>query len=349
MLTGCLPFKGDNEQAVLYSILKEKPEPITGVESDISKSIEQVIYRTLEKEPEKRYQKIDALLDDLKSISEGIVPEEIKDRLRIEKLRKRAILYAGAVGLVIVIAVLALTLFNGRAEAIDSIAVLPLENLTGDTEKDYFVDVATEELIGQLGQISGFRRVISRTSAMKYKRRDKTLPEIARELNVDCIVEGSVQQAGDRVRIQVRLIDALPEEQHLWGQTYERAMSDVLVMYDEQLAIHRKILAYDAELTAALEDGFEKARHKGAYRAVADLLAERYGKPDNYAPALNISNTYLDAGEYDLAIDWLEKAYEVHSPNLPYIGMPYYDPLRSDPRFLDLLRKMNLPVGKLEQ
>jgi tetratricopeptide (TPR) repeat protein len=68
---------------------------------------------------------------------------------------------------------------------------------------------------------------------MKYKETDKTLSEIARELNVDVVVEGSVQQAGDRVRIQVRLIDALPEEQNLWGQTYERAMSDVLVMYGE--------------------------------------------------------------------------------------------------------------------
>jgi len=67
----------------------------------------------------------------------------------------------------------------------------------------------------------------------KYKETDKTLSEIARELNVDVVVEGSVQQAGDRVRIQVRLIDALPEEQNLWGQTYERAMSDVLMMYGE--------------------------------------------------------------------------------------------------------------------
>ncbi len=71
---------------------------------------------------------------------------------------------------------------------------------------------------------------------MKYKETDKTLSEIARELNVDVVVEGSVQQAGDRVRIQVRLIDALPEEQNLWGQTYERAMSDVLVMYGEMSA-----------------------------------------------------------------------------------------------------------------
>jgi TolB-like protein/predicted Ser/Thr protein kinase len=235
MLTGQLPFRGEHEQSIVYAILKEKPKPITDIKAGIPVSIEQVVYRALEKDPDKRYQRIEDLLDDLKSISAGIVPEEIKARLRKAKLRrrKRAILYAGAVGLVIVIAVLALTLFTGRAEAVDSIAVLPFENLTGDTEKEFFVDVATEELISQLGQISGLRRVISRTTVMNYKETDKTLSEIARELNVDAVVEGSVQQAGDRVRIQVRLVDALPEEQNLWGQTYERAMSDVLVMYSE--------------------------------------------------------------------------------------------------------------------
>jgi len=183
MFGGQLPFMGEHDQAVVYSILNKKPKPITELRSEIPVSIGQVVDKALEKNPDKRYQQIDELLDDLKSISAGIVPEEIKARLRKEKLRKRkrAILYAGAVGLVIVIAVLALTLFTGRAEAIDSIAVLPLENLTGDTEKEFFVDVATEELIGQLGQISGLRRVISRTTVMKYKETDKTLSEIARE------------------------------------------------------------------------------------------------------------------------------------------------------------------------
>jgi TolB-like protein/Tfp pilus assembly protein PilF len=235
MLTGELPFKGEHEQAVVYSIRKDLPRPIREVDTEIPPSIEQVVDKALAKDVDRRYQQVDELLDDLKSISAGIVPEEIKARLRKIRLRKRkrAILYAGAAGLVIAISLLALSLFTGRAEAIDSIAVLPLKNLTGDTEKEFFVDIATEELIGLLGQISGLRRVISRTSAMRFKETDKTLSEIARELNVDVVVEGSVQQAGDRVRIQIRLIDALPEEQNLWGKTYERDMSDVLVMYGE--------------------------------------------------------------------------------------------------------------------
>jgi TolB-like protein len=235
MFGGQLPFMGEHDQAVVYSILNKKPKPITELRSEIPVSIGQVVDKALEKNPDERYQQIDELLDDLKSISAGIVPDEIKVRLRKAKLqrRKRTILYASAAGLVIVIAVLALTLFTGHAETIDSIVVLPFENHTGDKEKEFFVDDATEDLIGQLCQISGLRRVISRTTAMKYKETDKTLSEIARELNVDAVVEGAVQQAGDRVRIQVRLIDALPEERNLWGQTYERAMSEVRVMYGE--------------------------------------------------------------------------------------------------------------------
>jgi serine/threonine-protein kinase len=235
MLTGELPFQGEHEQSVIYSILKDRPEPITNLKTDIPVSIEQVVSKALEKDPDKRYQKIDELLDDLKSLSAGIVPEEIKVRLRKEKLRKRkkAILYAGTAGFIIIAAVLALTLFTGPAEVIDSIAVLPLENLTGDVEQEYFVDGVTDELIGQLSQISGLQRVISRTSVMRYKDTDKSLPEIARELNVDAVVEGTVYQVGENIRIRLQLIDALPEERNLWTKTYEKAATDVLVMYSE--------------------------------------------------------------------------------------------------------------------
>jgi TolB-like protein/Tfp pilus assembly protein PilF/predicted Ser/Thr protein kinase len=235
MLTGQLPFRGEHEQAVVYSILKENPKPITELTTGIPVSIEQVVYRALEKDPDKRYRQVEELLDDLKSISAGIVPEDIKARLRKENLRKRkrAILFAGAAGLIIIMAVLALTLFTGRAEAIDSIAVLPLKNLTGDAGQDYFVDGVTDELIGQLAQISGLRRVISRTTVMEYKDVEKPLPEIARELNVDAVVEGTVYQVGEKVRIRLQLIDALPEERNLWAQTYERFGTDVLVMYSE--------------------------------------------------------------------------------------------------------------------
>jgi serine/threonine-protein kinase len=305
IFTGQLPFKGEHEQAVVYSILKEKPEPITDIKADIPVSIEQVVSKALEKDPDKRYKQAEELLDDLKSISAGIVPEEIKTRLRKAKLRKRkrAFLYGGAAGLVIAAVVIALLFLTGPAEAIDSIAVLPFKNLTGDAEQEYFVDGVTDELIGQLAQISALR-VISRRSVMRYKESDKSLPEIARELNVDAVVEGTVHQVGESVRIRVQLIDALPEERNLWAQTYDRAMTDVLAIYGEMArAIVGEI---QVKLTAEEETRLASARQvnpeayeaylRGSYQWMkfvtsGDLdIAEKYfdlalEKDPSYAPA----------------------------------------------------------------
>jgi len=115
--------------------------------------------------------------------------------------------------------------------AITSLAVLPLANLSGDPEQEYFADGMTEELITDFARI-GTLRVISRTSVMGYKGKNKPLPEIARELNVDVIVEGTVQRSGGRVRIAAQLIDAR-NDQHLWTGSYERDLREVLVLQDE--------------------------------------------------------------------------------------------------------------------
>jgi len=114
---------------------------------------------------------------------------------------------------------------------IESIAVLPLENLSHDPEEEYFADGMTDELIATLAKI-GSLRVISRTSVMRYKGNKKPLPEIARELNVDAVVEGSVLRSGDRVRITANLLYA-PSDRHLWAETYERDLHDVLGLQDE--------------------------------------------------------------------------------------------------------------------
>jgi serine/threonine protein kinase/tetratricopeptide (TPR) repeat protein len=112
------------------------------------------------------------------------------------------------------------------ARSIQSLAVLPLENLTGDPNQDYLADGMTEVLITSLGQISSLR-VISHTTAMQYKNAHKPLPQIARELNVDAVVEGSVLRSGDKIRIGAHLVDA-PTEKQLWAQSYDGDMRDVL-------------------------------------------------------------------------------------------------------------------------
>ncbi|HKZ53061.1 MAG TPA: tetratricopeptide repeat protein, partial [Candidatus Acidoferrales bacterium] len=112
-----------------------------------------------------------------------------------------------------------------------SLAVLPLENLSGDPEQEYFVDGMHEELIATLGKI-GALKVISRTSVMQYKQQRKPLPEIARELGVDAVIEGSVRRAGDQVRITVQLVDARADK-HLWAESYQRQLRDVLALQSE--------------------------------------------------------------------------------------------------------------------
>ena len=134
-------------------------------------------------------------------------------------------------GLALVLAVALSWIFypwRHASPTIRSLAVLPLENLSGDASQDYFADGMTEELITDLGQISALR-VISRTSVMTYKSARKPLAEIARELNVQAVVEGSVLRSGDRVRIAAQLIQ-VPADRHMWAQSYEGDFRDTLAL-----------------------------------------------------------------------------------------------------------------------
>ena len=148
--------------------------------------------------------------------------------------RRFKVLALGLAALVVPLAVLSLTGMRERlfghssAPHIESLAVLPLANLSGDVSQDYFTDGMTEELTTDLGEISALR-VISRTSAMQYKGTKKSLPEIARELNVDAVVEGTVARSGSHLRITANLLQASPEK-HLWAGSYEREVGDALTV-----------------------------------------------------------------------------------------------------------------------
>ena len=146
---------------------------------------------------------------------------------------------------------------GARVPAMRSIAVLPLENLSGDPAQEYFADGMTDELITDLAKISGLR-VISRTSVMKFKGEHREqLPEIAKALNVNTIVEGSVLRVGDKVRITAQLIDA-PTDKHLWAESYERDTRDVLTLQDEVAStIAHQI---DVELTPNEQARFAEPR-----------------------------------------------------------------------------------------
>ncbi len=157
------------------------------------------------------------------------------------------------------------------APAVSSIMVLPLENLSGDPSQEYFADGVTDALIGNLAKIGGLH-VISRTSSMHYKGTKKSLPEIAREIKVDAIVEGTVQRSGDRVVIRAQLIRAATDG-HVWVETYERPMRDVLDLQSEiAQTIAREV---QIQMTPA-EQARLTVRHPVRPKAFDDYLQGRY-------------------------------------------------------------------------
>jgi TolB-like protein/Tfp pilus assembly protein PilF len=151
------------------------------------------------------------------------------------------------------------------AQGIRSIAILPLQNLSGDPQQEYFADGMTEELIADLGQI-GPLRVISRTSVMTYKGTRKKLPEIARELGVDAVVEGSVWREGNRVRIAAQLIDARTDR-HLWARNYDRDLTSVLALQGEVA----QAIANEIDIEATPQAEARLARARPAYAEPQEL------------------------------------------------------------------------------
>jgi TolB-like protein/Tfp pilus assembly protein PilF len=211
------------------------------------------------------------------------------------------------------------------AGPIDSVVVLPFENLSGDPEQEYFVAGMHEALIGELAKISALR-VISRTSAVRYKDSDKSVPQIARELNVDGVVEGSVYRTGDSVRIQVQLIQALPEEGHLWAQAYDRDMSDVLAMQaDVARAVAREV---KVELTPQEETRLASARRVNPETYELYLKGMHHLNkftPEGFETGLSYLNQAIDSDPADpLAYAGLALAYAImgHDPRPPPQALP---------------------------
>jgi TolB-like protein/Flp pilus assembly protein TadD len=178
---------------------------------------------------------------------------------------------------------------NRSDTVIRSLAVLPFESLSNDASQDYFADGMTDELISDLGQISALR-VISRTSVMGYKHARKPLPQIARELNVDAVVEGTVLHSGDRVRITAQLIEA-SVDRHLWSQSYEGELRNTL-------ELQNKVASAIADQIRINLNPQEQAALKKAQvvdpEAYESYLKGRYFWNKRTADALKVARAYFD-------------------------------------------------------
>jgi len=233
MTTGQRPFRDELPTQLSDAILHRPPPPPRRSNLSLPPKLEDIILKCLEKDPENRYQSAREVAVDLRRLSDPTVA------VRVSPSRSRHGVIAAVISFVLVAGVIAglnvgkwrQRLFRTSPGRIESLAVLPLENLSGDSQQDYFADGMTEAVITEVAQISELK-VTSRTSMMQYKHTKKPLRQIAKELGVDAVLEGAVQRSGGKVAITAQLIEGATDR-HLWAKSYEREMSDVLVLERE--------------------------------------------------------------------------------------------------------------------
>lgn len=248
MLTGQLPFKGDYEQAVVYSILNETPRPATSLRANVPQELESIINKCLAKKATDRYQQINELLLDLRALQTPPASRARQRPFAPDSQRRRRLVWYAA-GLVVLALVIWIFLLQRDAGPTDrkSIAVLPFVNLGTSHEDEYFSDGITEDVITELAKIADLK-VISRTSVMKYKGVYRSIRDIGRELDVATVLEGSVRRSGKQVRVAAQLIDA-HDEGHLWAEVYDEEMTEIFAIQSD---IARQIAgALKARLSSA--------------------------------------------------------------------------------------------------
>jgi TolB-like protein len=321
MVAGRRPFEGDFENAVVYAITNEDPQPLTSLRSGVPLELERIVAKALAKKPSERYQGVDEMLVDLRAVRRSLEtgspaaagptagPSMSTTARRDGRSRARRWLVVLVAATVVVAAVVTVTKLGPRLvpEPPDrrSIAVLPFHNLNPDPENAYFADGITEDITTQLSKIADLR-VISRTSTVRYKDTEKPIREIGEELNVAVVLEGSVRRAGDRVRIVAQLIDTRTDE-HLWAETYDRTLSDIFqIQSDVAQQIAR---ALEATLTPE-----ETAR-------IQSEPTENLEAYETYLKGREYYNRYRN-DDNEVAITLFQKAIE-QDPNfaLAYAGL----------------------------
>jgi TolB-like protein/tRNA A-37 threonylcarbamoyl transferase component Bud32 len=299
MVTGKLPFKGEHEQAIIYSILNQAAQPVGKVIPGVPKKLELVLGKALAKNPAERYQQMEDMAGDLELL-EGTLKKEAKGAPRGGTWVRRMWVGVGVVLVAAFVGVFLARTYLRRAEEkpITSIAVLPFQNLSADSGQEYFSDGMTEAIIKELSQIKALR-VISRTSVMRYKNTKETIPDIAHALGIDAVVEGSVLKADHEVRITAQLIAAHPEK-HIWADDFTRNLENILSLQSEVAqAIAREIKVAvtpeERERLAAsrpVNPEAHEAYLKGRYFAVKSTPDDWHKAAEYFQHAVDVDSTY---------------------------------------------------------
>src|SRR6266568_3396203 len=238
MATGTLPFRGESSGVIFDSILNRTPPSVVRLNPDVPPELERIIGKCLEKDWNLRYQHASETRADLQRLKRDTESGKTIARGAVSSRWSRRTMLIGAVAFVVVMAVIALAAFylssSGRT-SIDSVAVLPFANGSGDPNTDYLSDGITEGVIDKLSGLPNIK-VISRTSAFRYKKQEIEPQKVARELGVEALVTGRVFQHGDDLSVSAELVNAR-EDKQLWGEQYNRKITDALRV-EEEIANH---------------------------------------------------------------------------------------------------------------
>ncbi len=304
LLTGHPPFAGDTPMEVLHRVEKESPKPPRLTNQHVPRDLETICLKCLAKEPAARYASAAALAEDLErwlkhqpiqAKRSGFVAQ---GRKWVRRNPTTAVLAALLIALA---ASVSFTVWNRRPAVIipKSVAVLPFENLSNDANNAYFADGIQEEILTRLAGIADLK-VISRTSTQQYQSKPRNLSQIVKQLGVANILEGSVQKAADQVRVNVQLINAQTDS-HLWAETYDRKLTDVLGVESE--IAKRVAESLQARLSGREEHALavKPTKNPEAYDAYLRGLAfearsYRYTYPDLWRKAVDC---YQRAAELD--------------------------------------------------
>jgi len=243
IITGQHPFKGMYDQAVMYSIINEEPEPITGLRTGVPMELERIANKALAKKINLRYQNVEDLLVDLRALQLRPKPSAVSasSRRAVSQPpikakapeRKQPWLYAGVAAFVILLVAAALFFWpkTQSKKKFTSIAVLPFTDMSPQKDQEYFCDGMTEEILTKLSKLRELK-VIARTSVMRYKATDKSIKEIGAELNVATVLEGSIRKEDNNIRVTTQLIK-VDDESHLWAHSYDKKLASVFALQDE--------------------------------------------------------------------------------------------------------------------
>lgn len=245
MITGRQPFRGDHHAAIMYSIVNETPEPLARYKAGVPDALQRIVEKALRKEPDTRYQSADDMLADLKELQrETTSTQPLRFAGKSGGRRSRAGMIAGVFLTAAVILVAALFLFDrfmtddstapvasSGASWKGSVAVLPFRDFSPEGDQDYFCHGMTDAIINKLASIKDLK-IISLSSAMRYKDAERDLKTIGQELGVSTILEGSIQKEEDRIRLSAQLIN-VADDAHLWSATYDRRLESVFAIQDE--------------------------------------------------------------------------------------------------------------------